>query len=335
MDRKPTYEELEQRVKDSEEQAVARSRVDEELRVSEARFRNIIEKNADGIVIADKNGAVQFVNRAAEALFSRKAEELVGGLFGFPIVSGETAEIEIIRNKGGTRTVEMRVVETKWKDEIAHLTSLRDITGKKLGQEKLKRTLANLRKAMRGTIQLLVLAVEKRDPYTAGHQRRVADLARAIATEMGLSAEQIDGIRMAGVIHDVGKISIPAEILSKPTRLTDIEFSLIKTHSQVGYDMLKTVEFPWPIAPTVLQHHERMDGSGYPQGLSGKSIILEARIMGVSDVVEAMASHRPYRQALGINVALEEISKNRGVLYDAKAVDACLKLFKEKRFRFK
>jgi len=197
-----------------------------------------------------------------------------------------------------------------------------------------KQTFAKLQKSLEGTINALASAMGKRDPYSAGHQRRVAKLARAIAEEMGLSKDETHGIRVAGRIHDIGKISVPAEILVRPGRLTDIEFSIIKTHAQVGYDILKDIEFPWPVAEIVLQHHERMDGSGYPQGLSGKKIILGARIMAVADVVEAMSSHRPYRPALGIDKALEEISQNRGILYDTRVVDACLKLFKENRFGF-
>jgi putative nucleotidyltransferase with HDIG domain len=179
----------------------------------------------------------------------------------------------------------------------------------------------------------MVSAVESRDPYTAGHQIRSADLARAIAAVMGLPQEKIDGIRMAGSIHDIGKLSIPAEILSKPTKLTNIEFSLIKEHSKQGYEMLKDVESPWPLAQIVYQHHERIDGSGYPRNLKGDEILMEARILAVSDVVESMASHRPYRPALGLNAALEEIENNKGTLYDADAVDVCLRLFREKGFQ--
>jgi len=201
-------------------------------------------------------------------------------------------------------------------------------------REELQRTTETLRRTLGATIQAMAMTVETRDPYTAGHQRQVANLARAIATEMGLSKEQIEGIRMAAVIHDIGKITVPTDILNKPTRLTEHEFGIIKCHPKVGYDILKTIEFPWPIAQIIFQHHERMDGSGYPQGLSGEEIILEARILGVADVVEAMASFRPYRPARGIDKALEEISQNRGILYDAEVVDACLKLFTEKGFRF-
>jgi len=198
--------------------------------------------------------------------------------------------------------------------------------------EKLRDTLEKLRKAMEGTIQVISSTVEMRDPYTAGHQRRVAALAGAIAAKMGLTEDRIDGLRMAGLIHDLGKIAVPAEILSKPGRITEAEFNMIKCHPQTGYDILKDMKFPWPLAQIVLEHHERMDGSGYPQGLSGEDTLLEARILAVADVVEAMASHRPYRPALGIDRALDEIQQNRGTLYDTVVVDACLKLFKEKEF---
>jgi putative nucleotidyltransferase with HDIG domain len=179
----------------------------------------------------------------------------------------------------------------------------------------------------------MALTVEARDPYTAGHQRRVADLARAIAEEMGLSKERIEGIRVAGGLHDIGKINIPAEILGKPGRINNMELGLIKMHPQVGYNILKGIEFPWPVAQIVLQHHERMDGSGYPQGLVGGDIVLEARILAVADVVEAMSSHRPYRPAHNIDKALEEISQNSGILYDPEVADVCLRLFTEKGFK--
>jgi HD-GYP domain-containing protein (c-di-GMP phosphodiesterase class II) len=209
----------------------------------------------------------------------------------------------------------------------------RDITERKRAEEQLQQTLDSLRKSVGATIQVMVSAVEMRDPYTAGHQIRTADLARAIATEMGLPKDKIDGIRMAGSIHDIGKLSIPAEILSKPTKLTDIEFSLIKEHSHSGYEMLKDVESQWPLAQIVYQHHERMNGSGYPRNLKGDEILIEARIMAVADVVEAMASHRPYRPGLGIEPALEEIEKNKGIVYDNAVADACLRLFREKNYK--
>jgi len=200
-------------------------------------------------------------------------------------------------------------------------------------EEKLEQTLEILKRAVGTTIQILVYALESRDPYTAGHQSRSANLASAIATEMGLDQDKIEGIHMAGIVHDIGKITIPSEILIKPTKLTNIEFSLIKQHSLNGYEMLKNVESPWSLAEIVYQHHERMNGSGYPRNLKGDEILLESRIMVVADVVEAMASHRPYRPALGIEAALEEIEKNKGILYDDAVVDACLILFREKGYQ--
>jgi len=200
---------------------------------------------------------------------------------------------------------------------------------------KLQQSYQKLKKTMDATIETMSKMIEAKDPYTAGHQQRVSQLAIAITKELNLSPDKIEGIRIASLIHDIGKIGLPSEILSKPIRLTDIEFSLIKSHSQIGYDILKSIDFSFPIARIVLQHHERVDGSGYPNNLKGDEILLKAKIIGVADVVEAMSSHRPYRPALGIDAALEEISKNRGILYDPEVVDVCLKLFQDKGFKFK
>ena len=204
---------------------------------------------------------------------------------------------------------------------------MKDISERKKSEEKLKKT-------MNATLDTLSKIIEVKDPYTAGHQQRVSQLAAAIAKELNLSQDKIEGIRIASLIHDVGKIGLPTEILSKPSKLTDIEFNLIKEHSQVGHNILKSIDFPWSIAEIVLQHHEKINGSGYPRGLKGDEILLEARIICVADVVEAMSSHRPYRPAKGIDAALEEISQNRGILYDSEVVDVCLRLFKEKGFKF-
>lgn len=200
-------------------------------------------------------------------------------------------------------------------------------------EEELRYALDSLREAFGAAIEIMVLAVETRDPYTAGHQRRSTALARAIATEMGLPKEKINSIRMAGSIHDIGKLAIPAEILSKPTSLTELEVSLIKEHSRKGYEMLKDVGSHWPLAQIVYQHHERFDGSGYPRNLKGRDILVEALIMAVADVVESMTSHRPYRSTPGIDAALGEIEKNRGILYDHTVADACLRLFREKGYQ--
>ncbi len=200
-------------------------------------------------------------------------------------------------------------------------------------EEHLNRTIENLRRTMRATLEAQAHAVETKDPHSSGHQRRVADLARTIATEMGLPETMIEGIRMAAVIHDIGKIGIPAEVLGKPGRLSEEEFNLIRNHPQAGYDILKEVDFPWPVGRMVWQHHERMDGSGYPLGISGDEILMEARVLAVADVVEAMASDRAYRPMPGLEKGLEEIQTRRGILYDPAVVDACIRIFKEKDFR--
>ncbi|MDD2769767.1 MAG: response regulator [Methylococcus sp.] len=190
-----------------------------------------------------------------------------------------------------------------------------------------------LRASLLDSITAIAATVEMRDPYTAGHQRRVGHLASAIAKELQRPESEVEGLYLACTVHDIGKIRIPAEILSKPGQLGDLEYSIIKEHPEIGHEILKSIDFPWPIARIVLQHHERLNGTGYPQGLQGEEILLEARILAVADVVEAMLSHRPYRAALGIEAALEEIARHRDTLYDAAAVDACLKLFRERAYR--
>jgi PAS domain S-box-containing protein len=209
-----------------------------------------------------------------------------------------------------------------------------DITEQKKTETELKEIIHRLRKTLGAAIEAMSATVEARDPYTAGHHRRVADLARSIAIAMNLPRNQIEGIRMAGSIHDIGKISIPAEILSKPSKLTKLEFALIRLHSQTGYDILKDIEFYCPIARIVLEHHERIDGSGYPNGLRRENLLIESRILMVADVVEAMASDRPYRPGLGIELALKEIKKDSGIRYESAVVDTCIGLFHDKGYQF-
>jgi len=244
-------------------------------------------------------------------------------------------EYRFKKKNGDVMWVLERVTSTEYRGKRATVGSFMDVTDRKRAEEELKQSLKRLRQAMEGAVQAIALIVESRDPYTAGHQRRVTDLACAIAREMGLPESQTDLIRMAAAIHDIGKIYVPAEILSKPGRLADVESSIIRTHPQVGYNIVKEMAFPYPVAETVLQHHERMDGSGYPSGLADEEILMEARVLAVADVVEAMASHRPYRPAVHIGKALKEISQNTGILYDPAVVDACLTLFNEKQFKLK
>lgn len=230
--------------------------------------------------------------------------------------------------------VEDRKLEITDHNKIKYLAGVNiDITNIKKAEKKLKDSYNTLQRILEETVEGLVQAVEMRDPYTAGHQRRVANLSAAIATEMGFSEDKINGLKLAALVHDIGKINIPAEILSKPGRLTDPEFNLIKMHPQTGYDILKSIEFPWPIAEIVLQHQERYNGSAYPNGLKGENIHIKARILAVADVIEAMASHRPYRPSLGIEFALKEIEENRSILYDPEVTDICLTLFREKGYK--
>jgi PAS domain S-box-containing protein len=334
----------------------ARKQMNEELRQSEEKYRTIIEDIQEGYFELDLTGNYTFANDAECRNIGYTREELIGmnnrqyqdettvqkmnQRFRRLYETGEPIkvfDIEIIR-KNGTKAfneISASLIRDAEGKPIGFRGISRDITDRKQVEEQLHQTLDSLRKAVATTIQVLGTASEARDPYTAGHQNRVADLARAIATEMGIPNNTIEGIRMAGSIHDIGKLSIPSEILVKPAKLTDIEFSLIKEHSHSGYEMLKDVESPWPLAEIVYQHHERMNGSGYPRNLKGDEILMESRILAVADVVEAMASHRPYRPTLGIKAALEEIEKNKGILYDDNVADACLRLFREKGYQLK
>jgi PAS domain S-box-containing protein/putative nucleotidyltransferase with HDIG domain len=335
--------------------ALSRKQVTEALKQSQSKYRVLFEHANDAIFLINNEKYVdcntktlsmlgcsreQIIGRSpldfspsvqANGVDSRKEIRRRGRL----ALSGKPQffEWKYLRSGGSLFDAEVSFNRVDVGGEVFLQAIIRDITDRKRAEEKHEQTLDNLRKAMSGTIQVIAHVVETRDAYTAGHQRRVADLARAIATEMRLSPQMTEGIRTAGVIHDIGKISVPAEILSKPGGLRQKEFELIKDHPQTGYDILKDIEFPWPIADIVLQHHERMDGSGYPQGIKGDAMLLEARIIAVSDVVEAIASHRPYRPARGIDVALEEIEKNSSVLYDAAVVDACVRLFREREYK--
>ena len=207
-----------------------------------------------------------------------------------------------------------------------------DVSEKQRAEQEIRQYLAELEVAFMSSVEVATRLGELRDPYTAGHQRRVSDIAAAIGAELGWDERRREGLRVAGFLHDVGQITVPAEVLAKPGKLSPIAYQLVQGHAQAGYDVLKGVKFPWPVAEVALQHHERMDGSGYPQCLKGDEILLEARVMAVADVIEAMASHRPYRAALGLARALEEITRGRATRYDGAVVDACLRLFREKGY---
>jgi PAS domain S-box-containing protein/putative nucleotidyltransferase with HDIG domain len=328
-----------------------RKRAEEALQDSEEQYRLVVENAKESIFII-QDIKIVFVNRAVIGMVGYSKETLTSKPFTDFIhpddlnmvvdhhirrIKGDEVppvySFRVIGQDGTVIWCELNAAVIQWKGKPATLAFLTNITERKRADEELQKTLERLKQAFGSTIQVMVSAVEMRDPYTAGHQLRVSNLACAIADEMGLPNDKIEGLRMAGFIHDIGKLSIPAETLSKPTKLTNIEFSLIKEHSLSGYEMLKNVESPWPLAQIVYQHHERMNGSGYPRNLKGDEILLEARIMAVADVVEAMASHRPYRPTLGIESALEEIEKNKGILYDEVVADACLRLFRKKGYK--
>jgi PAS domain S-box-containing protein len=323
------------------------------LRESEEKYRGVVENVGIGISVISPNMEILALNNQMKKWFPDvdvSKKPVCYKAFNNPprdtvcsycptyktLEDGRVHE-SVTETPAGNTTRNYRIISSPLRDKDnkvnAAIEMVEDITERMMAEEQLHETLERLRKAVGTTIQVMVSAVESRDPYTAGHQIRSSKLARAIATEMGLSHETIEGIRIASSIHDIGKLSVPAEILSRPTKLKEIERLLIKQHVKCGYNILKNVESPWPLAEIVYQHHERMDGSGYPRSLKGAEILMEARILAVADVVESMSSHRPYRPALGIETALEEIETNKGTLYDDHVVDVCLRLFREKGYK--
>lgn len=323
----------------------------------EERFRQINNAALNAIVIIDEQGRITDWNRAAHNMFQYSQEEAVGQMMhqliappryhadaahgfarfeksGEGMLIDKTTEISALRKDGSEFPIELSLSAVKLKNRWHAIGVMRDNTERKqAGQERLKADI-RIKDALTNTIGAIAATLEQRDPYTAGHQRRVSDLAVAIGTEMGLAPDVMEGIHFGGLIHDIGKISVPAEILGKPGRLNDIEFALIREHAEAGYQIVRDIAFSWPVAKMVHQHHERLDGTGYPQGLSGEQIIPEARILAVADVVEAMSSNRPYRPGLGLDAALEEITRGRGAQFDPVVVDACLRVIREKGFVF-
>ena len=329
-----------------------RKQMEDALRKSEENFRRSLDSSPLGVRISTVEGKTIYANRAildiygydnveelentplqerytpeSYAEFQIRKQKRLRGEFG-----PSEYEVSIVRKDGEMRHLYVFRKEIFWSGKKQSQVIYQDITMRRRAEGKLNETLENLRRSIKITIQVLGTALEAKDPYMVGHQKRVSHLARAIATEMKLSHDKIEAIRMASDIHDIGKISIPAEILCKPAILTELEFSLVKNHSRFSYEIIKEVESPWPLADIVHQHHERIDGSGYPLGLKNADILIESRILAVADVVEAMTSYRPYRPALGIELALAEIENNAGILYDRNVVNSCLKLFREKNF---
>ncbi len=323
------------------------------LKESEEFSSSLMENSPNPIYVLNNDFSIKYANPAMQELVGLKSDELLGKKAPFPWWPGRLRsryirifkedmkhgvigrEFIITNNKGEESWIEtynkLVLADGKLKYVIINWF---DITHRKLMEDNLKESYRKLEKALQGTINALGSIVEKRDPYTSGHQKRVSKLAVAISKELGLSSEVIECIKTAADIHDIGKINIPVSILTKPGKLTDIEFDLIKTHPDVGYEMVKEIEFPRPVAEIILEHHEKLDGSGYPRGLEEKDIMFEAKILTVSDVVEAMSSDRPYRPALGLEIALNEVKRNKGKLYDPRVVDACVKVVTKKGFKF-
>jgi len=319
------------------------------------RYEFIANSNRDLMTLIDQEHVYVAVNDAYCKATGRDRDDVIG--HSVADIWGEQAYREVILGYLDSAFAGEEVRYESWFDvpgaergcyevayfpyraddaDVTHVAVVsRDVTRIKNTEQEASRTAQRFRSLLDETAQALTSALEIRDPYTGGHQRRVTQLAAAIGRELGLSSDRIDGLRLAAQLHDIGKIRIPAEILSKPTPLTNSEFALIRTHVEVGYAILQPIQFPWPVAEIMRQHHERLDGSGYPRKLLGADLLLEARILAVADVMEAMASDRPYRPTKGTHKALGEISQFKGVLYDRKVVAACVRLFTKKGFHFR
>lgn len=333
------------------------------------QFADIIEFLPDATFVIDKNGKVIAWNRAMEIMTGYPAKKMLGkGDYEYALpfygrrrptlidlalrcLPDAESQYTNIQQKGdilfgavctpclpGGETylsATASVLRNSRGEIIAAIECIRDTTEQRALEKEHQQTLERMRKTLGNTVQAIVALVEARDPYTAGHQRHVADIARSIAKEMGLAKEQIEGLRVASSMHDIGKICVPSEILTMPRKLSSLELNIIRSHAESGYNILKDIDFPWPIARIVLEHHERFSGAGYPNGTSGENLLLESRILAVADVVEAMATDRPYRPSLGLDAALSEISQNKGTLYDPNVVEACLRIFHEQGYRIK
>ncbi len=317
-------------------------------------YRDLFEFAPDGYLVTDARTIIQAGNQAAAAMLQLDPDSLKGKPLPDFIAAADRAAFQAnliqLREGGVKRDWELRLqsgdrtpfavfinvrAQTDSHDNLVRmLWLLRNAKERQVEEENLKSLLIRIKSSLQGIIESFAEAVEMKDPQTAGHQRRVAQLAVALAREMDFSLNRLAGIKVAALLHDIGKIAIPTEVLSKPGELTDLECEMIKSHCQVGADLLKEIDFPWPVSQAILQHHERLDGSGYPAGLTDADIILEARILGVADVVEAMICDRTYGPAQGIDKALDEIFQKMGILYDPEVVNICIKLFVDQGFGF-
>jgi PAS domain S-box-containing protein/putative nucleotidyltransferase with HDIG domain len=323
-------------------------------RISEERFRQVAESAGEWIWEVDRDGVFTYSSPVVERILGFPPEELAGRLRFHEIIlmdegrEAKAAALALFAEGKPFRGFECPVLGRDGRIVVLEVTGVpiigegdrglgyrgvaRDVTERRKAEERIRSTQHKLEAASRASLAALAATIEIRDPYTAGHQERVMRLAEAVAREMGLAEERVEAVRVAAAIHDLGKIAIPAEILSKPSKLSAFEYQMVQTHAQVGFEILAKIEFPWPLGRIVHEHHERLDGSGYPQGLKGPLTLLESRILSIADVVEAMSSHRPYRPALGTGAALAEIEAGRGRLYDEDAAAACLGLFASGRF---
>ena len=324
--------------------AGASGMLEKRLHDTEVRFRAVMQSSVDAILLVDDDNKIVTWNNVAQKMFGYKNKDIMDKSYSilFPnecpyigafepegqyIFVEKPIELQARRENRTDLPVEVSISTWDTGKGKFHVFVVRDITERKQLE-------AELKKSQDSVITVITAMLEKKDYYTVGHQRRVAKLACSIARELNFSEEKISQIKTAAEIHDIGKISLPVEILTKSNPLTDLERGIIKTHPQVAYDILKSVDFPWPVSIMVMQHHERIDGSGYPRGIPGKGILPEAKIIAIADVVEAVASHRPYRPRLGLDAAMNEVEKNSGKLYDPDSARACLRLFREKSFIF-
>lgn len=297
------------------------------MRKDEHLYKKLLGSLPDSILLLDDKNVIHYANRLAEELLAKPGRSLLGENFGIPFVEGEWADVEYLTRRG-LLVGELRASSVDIGGKNFTLVSLRDITERQQLRDKYKNVLMS-------TITTLSKTLEVRDPYTVGHESRVADLSVKISEKLGQDDYFIQGIYISSLLHDIGKISVPVDILTKPGEIFIEERNLIKTHSRVGYEILRNIEFPWPVAEVAHQHHERLDGSGYPLGLQGEQIILEAQIVAVADVAEAVMNDRPYRKGLGMDKALEILAEESGTQLNAEACTACIELFTKEGYQFR